>query len=106
MLKDFREIIAADLCDPEFQRELISAAYEEAGDEGVIMALREIASASRSMTKVARSAGVARTTLYRSFSQKGNPAFKTVRAALTRLGLTSQSSARTQQRGDAWHSLA
>lgn len=87
MLKDFRESIAPLLNDPEFQREFIAAAYEEEGAEGVIRALREIASANRSMTKVARSAGVARTTLYRSLSRSGNPAFKTVRAALNALGL-------------------
>ena len=87
MLKDFREIIARDLCDPEFQREFIAVMYEEEGTEGVIRALREIASANRSMTKVARSAGVARTTLYRSLGRNGNPAFKTVRAALNALDL-------------------
>lgn len=87
MLKDFRESIAPLMNDPEFQREFIAVAYEEEGTEGVIRALREIASANRSMTKVARSAGVARTTLYKSFGPQGNPAFKTVRAALNALDL-------------------
>ena len=87
MLKDIRESSGPLLRDSEFQREFISAAYEEEGVEGVIRALREVASANRSISRVAEEAGVARTTLYRSLSQNGNPAFKTVRAALNALGL-------------------
>lgn len=45
MLKDFRESFAANLRDPEFQRELVTVAYEEEGPEGVLRALREIAAA-------------------------------------------------------------
>ena len=87
MLKDFRESFAPALNDPEFQREFIAAAYEEEGVEGVLRALREIAAASRRMTKIADSAGVSRTSLYRSLRQGSNPAFKTVVAVLNTLDL-------------------
>ena len=87
MLKAYRETIANDLKDPEFQREFLTAMYEEGGAEGVVQGLREIAIATRSMGQVASVAGVARTTLYRSLSRNGNPAFKTVHAALDTLGL-------------------
>ena len=87
MLKDVRESLAADLTDPAFQREFLLAMQEEGGVEGLLEGLREIASAEGLMTEVAKRAGVARTSLYRSLSAKGNPAFKTVHAALATLGL-------------------
>ena len=87
MLKDFRESFAADLADPEFQRALIAAAYEEEGADGVFRALGEVAAARRRMAGIAAEAGVSRTSLYRSLRRGGNPAFKTVRAALNALDL-------------------
>ena len=87
MLKNVRGTFAADLADPAFQREFLLAMHEEGGAEGLLEGLREIALAEGRMTEVAQRAGVARTSLYRSLSAKGNPAFKTVHAALETLGL-------------------
>ena len=87
MLKNVREILASDLQDPEFQREYLIALYEDAGVEGILQGLREIGLATGRMSEMAQKAGVARTTLYRSLSTNGNPAFKTVHAALETLGL-------------------
>jgi probable addiction module antidote protein len=61
--------------------------YEEGGAEGILQGLREIVIAEGRMSEVAKRAGVARTSLYRSLTPKGNPAFKTVHAALATLGL-------------------
>ncbi|WP_309717356.1 addiction module antidote protein [Armatimonas sp.] len=87
MLKDFRASFAPLLSDPEFQREFLAALYEEKGAEGIFEGLREIATATKKMPEIAESAGVARTSLYRSLSLGGNPNFKTVRAALNTLGM-------------------
>lgn len=46
MTKDFREILADDLQDPEFRRNFLVAYYEENGVEGLRAALDEIALAS------------------------------------------------------------
>ncbi|MDX1932566.1 MAG: hypothetical protein SFU56_08180 [Capsulimonadales bacterium] len=87
MLKDIREILTEDLTDPTFQQAFLMAMYEEGGTEGVLEGLREIALATGRMGEIARNAGIARTTVYRSLSKNGNPAFRTVRAALNTLGL-------------------
>ena len=87
MLKDFRESFAPLLSDPDFLREFLAALYEEKGAEGIFEGLREIATANKKMPDIAESAGVARTSLYRSLSPGGNPNFKTVRAALNTLGM-------------------
>ena len=87
MLKNVREILASDLQDPEFQREYLIALYEDAGVEGILQGLREVALATGRMSEVAQKAGVGRTSIYRSLSAEGNPAFKTVHAALEILGL-------------------
>lgn len=41
--RDFREILADDLSDPEFRREFIIACFEQDGVDGLHMALDEIA---------------------------------------------------------------
>jgi probable addiction module antidote protein len=87
MRKDFRESFAPLLGDPEFQREFLTALYEEKGAEGIFEGLREIATATKKMPEIAVAADVARTSLYRSLSPRGNPNFKTVRAALNTLGM-------------------
>ena len=86
-LKDARESFQADLNDPEFGREFLQAMYEEGGVDGLLQGLSELARATGGMSEVASRAGVARTSLYRSLSAEGNPAFKTVHAALETLGL-------------------
>ena len=87
MLKYFREIFAADLRDTEFQREFIAAAYEEGGPDGVVQALREVASANRGGPSPERSLDTSRTLLCRSLSDGDNPTFKMVRSALNAVGL-------------------
>lgn len=87
MLKDFRESFAADLRDPEFQREFIAAYYEEEGVEGLLRALSVIADANRDQAAPTPSNDSARTASRRSIVRRTNPAFRTVRAALNALDL-------------------
>ena len=105
MLKKFRESFAPLLSDPEFQREFLEALYEEKGAEGIFEGLREIATATKKMPEIAESAGVARTSLYRSLAPGGNPNFKTVRAALNTLGMDFATIARALS-GDPLHAPA
>jgi hypothetical protein len=81
MLKDFRESFAADLRDPDFQRELVTIAYEEDGTAGVLQALREIANAEQRPLK--------QVTETDSLPTVGNDSydFQTVRDALNDLDL-------------------
>jgi probable addiction module antidote protein len=48
--------------------------------------LKNVAQA-RQMAKVAKDAGVQRETLYRSFSEQGNPTFETLSSVLGALGM-------------------
>ena len=67
----------------------LNAALED-GDLGLIVAaLGDIARARR-MTVVAQDAGLARESLYKSFSADGNPEFATVLRVMRALGLRLQ----------------
>lgn len=50
--RDFREILADDLQDPEFRREFIIACYEQDGIDGLYMALDEIVRADARMASM------------------------------------------------------
>ncbi len=68
MLKEFRESFAADLLNPDFQREFIAAAYEEEGPDGVLAALREIAVANQEEASYDAAATIARASAIESSS--------------------------------------
>lgn len=76
--------------DPAFAADHIAAALEGADQPGgpvaLLAALRQVAEA-RGVATVAKRAGLARESLYRALSSKGNPTLKTLNAALRGLGL-------------------
>ena len=66
--------------------EYLNVILEEGDYEFLPVALADIARARKAMTKVAKAAGVTRTNLYQSLSEKGRPAFDTVAKVANSLG--------------------
>ncbi|MEI7670273.1 MAG: addiction module antidote protein [Pseudomonadota bacterium] len=66
----------------------LQAVFEEDGDDPAFIAKSLAAVArARGMTKVAKKAGISRSALYNSLSEKGNPEFATVLKIVNALGL-------------------
>ena len=63
----------------------LNAALDDS-PQAFLKALRNVAQA-RQMSRVAKDAGVQRETLYRSFSEQGNPTFETLSSVLEALGM-------------------
>ena len=76
--------------DPEFAKEYLAVALEEAsqpgGVESLKVVLRHVAKA-QGMDNVAQRAGISRESLIRSLGPKGNPTVKALQAILSASGL-------------------
>ncbi len=74
--------------DPDFADEYLTTAFDEinepGGREALLAALRHVAEA-QGMSTIAERAGIKRESLFRAFSPKGNPTFKTLLAVTKRL---------------------
>jgi probable addiction module antidote protein len=81
----YRQSLLTALLDPVEASAYLNAALEDS-PEAFLKALKNVAQA-RPMTKVAREAGVQRETLYRAFSEQGNPTFETLSSVLGALGM-------------------
>jgi len=81
----YHDALLAALTDPAETSAYLNAAIEDS-PEGFLKALKNVAQA-RQMAKVAKDAGVQRETLYRSFSEQGNPTFATLSSVLGALGM-------------------
>lgn len=75
------------LTSEEAIRAYLDAALELGDPDGVRQALGNIARA-QSMSKVAERSGVPRESLYRAFSEKGNPELDTLFGMINALGIT------------------
>lgn len=78
---------AEHLKTPEAQQEYLNLALAEGNDDEVRDALNVIARA-KGMAKVAKSAGISRTVLYKALGKDGNPGFVTVHRVVRGLGMT------------------
>lgn len=73
--------------NPRFAVEYLKAALEEDGDPQVLLiALRRVVLA-RGISKIAKTAGVERESLYRALSKHGNPRLSTLAAVIKAVGL-------------------
>lgn len=66
-------------------REYLTAFLEKNGAQGFIDALGHLAK-KKGMTKIAKSAGLSRQSLYRTLTAEGNPRFVTVNKVVKALG--------------------
>ena len=81
----YREALLTSLLDPAEASAYLNAALEDS-PEAFLKALKNVAQA-RTMASVAREAGIQRETLYRAFSEQGNPTFETLSSVLAALGM-------------------
>jgi len=71
----------------EARAEYLKAVMAE-NDEGLLMlAIREIIDSMGGIGKLAKETGLARESLYRTFSEKGNPTYSTLFKVLDNIGL-------------------
>ena len=73
--------------DPEFAAEYLNAVLEDGDQEEVLVALRRIADAFGGVPKLAASAKLNGTALYRTLSSRGNPELRSMAALLKAMGL-------------------
>jgi probable addiction module antidote protein len=84
-LKSYRARLMEQLTIPSEAKHYINAALEDS--PGMFFeAIKDVAQAHQ-MAKVAKKSGVARESLYRSLSKRGNPSWNTVLSVLKVLGL-------------------
>jgi probable addiction module antidote protein len=82
---DFRDDLLADLADPQEAAHYLNAALEDS-EELFLIALRDVAEAKQ-MARVAESAGIARESIYRMLTVKGNPTYSSLLGILRAVGL-------------------
>jgi probable addiction module antidote protein len=73
--------------EPEFAKEYLNAALEEDDMTVFYIALRQVMEATQGISKVAKATGRNRESLYKAFSEKGNPEFTSVKEVIDSLGL-------------------
>jgi probable addiction module antidote protein len=81
----YRESLLNSLADPKEASAYLNAALDDS-PRAFLKALKNVAQAHR-MSRVAKDAGIQRETLYRSFSDEGNPTFETLSSVLEALGM-------------------
>jgi probable addiction module antidote protein len=74
------------LADPKHSANYLNSALQDS-TEAFLVAVGKVLQA-RQISKVAKDAGVQRETLYRSFSEQGNPTLDTLTAVLKAVGLS------------------
>jgi len=73
--------------DPEFAVEYLNAVLAEADQDELMVALRRVSKAFGGVAKLARTAKLNATTLYRTLSRNGNPELRSLTALLRALGM-------------------
>jgi probable addiction module antidote protein len=73
---DHQEWLVEELADPELAALYLTAALEDS-PEMFLVAVKNVTRAKHKISDVAKQADITRESVYRSFSAKGNPAFKT-----------------------------
>lgn len=91
---------AATLRDSEAIAEYMAAAFETQDPSYVSHALGVVARA-KGMSEIARTSGLSREHLYRSFSEGGNPTLKSILAVMEALGIQLSATAVEKSSGAA-----
>ena len=77
---------AEALKSPEAIAAYVEAAFED-GDPALIAAVLGDVARAKGMSELAKQSGVSRETLYKAFSENGNPTLETLTAVIRSLGL-------------------
>jgi probable addiction module antidote protein len=92
-MSDYKDDLLANLADPEYAAQYLTAAYRESRG-AFLIALKDVADARFGMTKLAGSVNVNRVSLYRALSEEGNPTLSTFNSIVEALGLEVSFNAR------------
>ena len=79
--------IASFRDDPEFAAEYLNAVLADGDQQELLLALRRTAEAFGGVPKLAQTANLNATSLYRTLSPRGNPELKSLRALLKAMGM-------------------
>jgi probable addiction module antidote protein len=85
-LKDIHESLDRDLQDPEYAALYLNNALHEGSPEEFFLALRNVIRVTQGMSQIAAETELARESLYKAFSESGNPQFSTVHKIVSALG--------------------
>jgi probable addiction module antidote protein len=91
---------AATLRDSESIAEYMAAAFETQ-DPGYVSHALGVVARAKGMSEIARSSGLSREHLYRSFSENGNPTLKSILAVMGALGVQLSATATEKTSGNA-----
>ena len=87
----YDEVIAESLReDPVFAAVYLNEVIADGDQAELLGALRHVADAGGGIAKIAETAGLNKTTLYRTLSDKGNPELRSFLAILAAAGLRMQ----------------
>ena len=79
--------IASFRDDPEFAAGYLNAVLEDGDQQELLLALRRMAEAFGGVPKLAQTANLNATSLYRTLSPRGNPELKSLRVLLKAMGM-------------------
>jgi probable addiction module antidote protein len=83
--RNYRDDLLERLKNPEYAREILNAALEDADHRVFLLALRDVADAC-GMSRLATSTHISREHFYRMLSKSGNPQWDTLRNVLDKIG--------------------
>jgi len=92
--RDYHSWRLQKLADPQIAANYLNAAISDSR-EMFQKALRNVAQA-RQVATIAKEAGIKRETLYRAFSNEGNPTLETLHSVLAALGLRIEIAAKNE----------
>lgn len=85
--RSYDSFLKKQLRDPDMAAEYLSAAVREGSLEGFLVALKSVAEAHGGIGTVAKVTNLNRQSMYRMFSERGNPTVSSLLTVLNALGI-------------------
>jgi probable addiction module antidote protein len=85
--KSFDAFLKKELLDPDLAAEYLSAAVQDKSLEGFLVALKNVAEAHGGIGVLSQTTKLNRQSMYRMFSERGNPTVSSLFTVLDALGL-------------------
>lgn len=85
--RNYNTFLKKQLKDPELAAEYLSASVREGSLEGFLIALKSVAEAHGGIGTIAKVTNLNRQSMYRMFSERGNPTVSSLLTVLNALGI-------------------
>jgi probable addiction module antidote protein len=85
--RNYDAFLKKQLVDPDLAAEYLSAAVQDKSLEGFLIALKNVAEAHGGIGILSRATNLNRQSMYRMFSERGNPTVSSLFTVLDALGL-------------------